>query len=213
VNVHASLLPRWRGAAPVQWSLAEGDSETGVTLMRLEEGLDTGPTFAQVRTTITASDTSASLLERLAPMGAQLLQEALPDYLSGKRVPQAQPTEGITLAPPLKKEQGQLDFTESATVLERRVRAFTPWPSVFTTWQGRRIKVLEAAVVGGQGRPGTVVAVGSAGLDVACREGTLRLLRLQLEGKRAMSAAEFLSGNRFAVGESPFSRVEVSPTP
>lgn len=204
VNVHASLLPRWRGAAPIQWALAEGDAETGVTLMRLDAGLDTGPTFARVTTPIAQSDTAATLHARLAQMGAALLREALPDYLAGRRTPMPQPVDGVTHAPPLKKEEGRLDFARPAAVLERRIRAFTPWPGAFTHWRGQRLKVLEATVVEGSGEPGTLCGASAAGLDVVCAEGALRLVRLQLEGKRAMSASEFLAGRPASVGDRPF---------
>jgi methionyl-tRNA formyltransferase len=207
VNVHASLLPRFRGAAPIQWSLAHGDAETGVSLMVMDEGLDTGPVLAMRRLPITQEDTSATLHEKLAKLGGDILREDLPRYLRGELQPVAQPTEGVVLAPIINKEDGLLDFAKPAAELERRVRAFTPWPGAFTGFGGGRFKVHRARVAAGKGAPGTVLAAGPEGIEVATGEGSLVLLDVQPEGKRVMRAAEFLSGHKLLPGSQPFTPV------
>lgn len=205
VNVHASLLPRFRGAAPIQWAIAHGDSETGVALMRMDEGLDTGPVIAVKRLPIGPEDTSALLHEKLSKLGGEVLREALPAYLRGELKPVPQPTEGVVLAPIIQKEDGLLDFTRPAVVLERRLRAFTPWPGAYTGLSGARLKVHQVKVGTGSGAPGTVLAAGPGGIEVACGEGSLVLVEIQPEGKRVMKAAEFLSGHKLAPGSQPFS--------
>jgi len=204
VNVHASLLPRFRGAAPIQWAIAHGDEETGVCLMLMDEGLDTGPVLACRRQPIAADETSAGLHQKLAALGGALLREELPRYLRGELEAVAQPAEGAVYAPMIQKDDGRLDFTRSARELERRVRAFTPWPGAFTHLEGARLKVHRAQVGGGRGAPGTQLAAGPAGLELACAEGSLLLQELQPEGKRAMSAADFLSGRKLTPGSRPF---------
>lgn len=207
VNVHASLLPRFRGAAPIQWSIAHGDAETGVSLMVMDEGLDTGPVLAMRRLPIGPEDTSATLHEKLAALGGDILREELPKYLRGELQPVPQPAEGVVLAPIIKKEDGLLDFARPAVELERRVRAFTPWPGAFTGYAGGRLKVHRARVGAGKGEPGTVLSAGPEGLEVAAGEGSLVLLDVQPEGKRVMRAAEFLAGHKLAPGSKPFTAV------
>ena len=207
VNVHASLLPRFRGAAPIQWAIAHGDTETGVSLMVMDEGLDTGPVLAMRRLPIAPDETSAGLHEKLSGLGGELLRQDLPRYLSGELKPVSQPTEGVVLAPIINKEDGLLDFTRPAVELERRVRAFTPWPGAFTGLGGGRFKVHRARVGTGQGQPGTVLAAGPEGLEVACGEGSLVFLDVQPEGKRVMRAADFLSGHKLLPGSQPFTAV------
>ncbi|NTX04953.1 methionyl-tRNA formyltransferase [Myxococcus sp. CA051A] len=204
VNVHGSLLPRFRGAAPIQWSIAYGDTETGVTLMVMDEGLDTGPMLAMKRLPIGPEDTSATMYPKLAALGGALLRESLPAYLSGELKPVPQPSEGMVLAPIIEKDEGKLDFNRPAIALERRLRAFTPWPGAFTTLGGKLVKIHRVRVAEGQGAPGTVLAAGPEGLEVACGEGSLVLLDIQPEGKRVMKAAEFLMGHKLAVGSQPF---------
>jgi len=204
VNVHGSLLPRFRGAAPIQWSIAYGDTETGVTLMVMDEGLDTGPMLAMKRLPIGPEDTSATMYPKLAALGGELLRESLPAYLSGELKPVPQPSEGMVLAPIIEKDEGKLDFNRPAIALERRLRAFTPWPGAFTTLGGKLVKVHRVRVAEGQGTPGTVLAAGPEGLEVACGEGSLVLLDIQPEGKRVMKAAEFLMGHKLVVGSQPF---------
>ncbi len=204
VNVHASLLPRFRGAAPIQWAIAHGDAETGVSLMVMDEGLDTGPVLAMKRLPITPDETSASLHVKLAALGGDVLRESLPAYLRGELKPVPQPSEGVVLAPIIEKDEGRLDFTKPAVVLERRLRGFTPWPGAFTTLGGKLLKVHRVRVGGSTGTPGTVLAANVDGIEVACGEGSLVLLELQPEGKRVMSAADFLSGHKLATGSQPF---------
>lgn len=204
LNVHASLLPRWRGAAPIQWAIASGDAKTGVCLMQMDEGLDTGPVLACRELPITSEDTSASLHEKLAQLGFETLVESLPRYLRGELTATPQPSEGMTYAPMIQKEEGALDFGKSAVELERRLRAFTPWPGSFTRLNGALLKVHRAQVGEGKGEPGQVLAAGAEGIEVACREGSLRLLEVQPEGKRRMGAKDFLAGRPLAPGSKPF---------
>ena len=200
VNVHASLLPRFRGAAPIQWALASGDAVTGVCLMRMDEGMDTGPVIERAELPILPSDTSATLHDKLAALGGEVLKRALPKYLAGELQPVPQATAGVVMAPMIKKEDGQLDFTKPAAELERRLRAFTPWPGSFTHLGGALLKVHAAKVKDGQGEPGTVLSAGPEGLEVACGQGSLLCEQLQPEGKRVMSAREFLAGRQVSVG-------------
>jgi methionyl-tRNA formyltransferase len=204
LNVHASLLPRWRGAAPIQWAIASGDEKTGVCLMRMDEGLDTGPVLACRELPITSEDTSASLHERLSQLGFETLVESLPRYLRGELAATPQPEAGMTYAPMIEKEEGALDFGKSAVELERRLRAFTPWPGSFTRLNGALLKVHQAKVGSGAGEPGQVLSASADGIEVACREGSLLLLEVQPEGKRRMSAKDFLAGRPLAAGSTPF---------
>lgn len=204
VNVHASLLPRFRGAAPIQWAIASGDEQTGVCLMRMDAGMDTGPVIDRAELPIGPDDTSATLHDKLALLGGDVLRRSLRRYVDGELEPVPQAAEGVVPAPMIKKEDGRLDWAKPAAVLERRLRAFTPWPGAFCTFQGGLLKVTSARVAAGQGTPGTVLAVGPDGLEVACGEGSLVLLGLQPEGKRAMAAREFLSGRKVQVGSTPF---------
>ncbi len=204
VNVHASLLPRFRGAAPIQWAIASGDAETGVCLMKMDAGMDTGPVIDRAALPIAADDTSASLHEKLADLGGDLLRRSLRRYVDGELEPVPQATEGVAPAPMIKKDDGHLDWSTPAVALERRLRAFTPWPGAFCTFDGARLKVTAARVAAGQGAPGTVLSAGPEGVEVACGEGSLVLLGLQPEGKRAMTAREFLAGRDVPVGATPF---------
>jgi len=219
LNVHGSLLPRWRGAAPVAAAILAGDGVTGVTIMQMDAGLDTGPILAQREEPIQPDDTRATLEERLARLGAELLMEALPAYLAGALLPRPQPEAGVTYAGQLRKEDGWLDWSLPAVELDRRVRAFTPWPAAFTTWRGCRLKVLRSVPLPtwrGEAPPGTVIALADgstepssraqaegpaeAGVAVATGEGALRLEEVQLAGKRPMGVAAFLRGQRDFVG-------------
>jgi methionyl-tRNA formyltransferase len=202
LNVHASLLPRWRGAAPVPAAILAGDEVTGATIMQMDAGLDTGPILARREEPIRPDDTRATLEERLARLGAALLVETLPPYLAGDLLPQPQPEEGMTYAGQLRKQDGLLDWSTPAVELDRRVRAFNPWPGAFTTWRGRRLKVLRAAPLPGwrgDAPPGTVFALAD-GVAVATGAGALRLEEVQLAGKRRMAISTFLCGQRGCVG-------------
>ncbi len=195
INVHASLLPRWRGAAPINAAILAGDEETGVTIMKMDVGLDTGPMLAKRSIRLTRDDTAGSVFQALSTLGADLLLETLPDYLSGKLVPQAQPEEGATYAPMMKKEEGKLDFTHDANELERRVRAFNPWPGTFMDFDGAMLKVHRAHVEQGIAEAGKRLivqnqpAVGAGG-------GLLVLDEVQPAGKKSMSGKSFLAGAR-----------------
>lgn len=196
VNVHASLLPRWRGAAPIQAALLNGDAETGNTIMRLDAGVDTGPMLAQERMAILAEDNAATLSERLAEAGADLLVCTLPDYLAGKITPQPQPAEGASYASMLKKEDGLLDFTLPAGQLLCRVRAFNPWPGAFFSWQGAPMKVLRASVLAGDAAAPGRFAIKHNYPAVGTPDGWLVLEEVQPAGKKAMSGDVFLRGAR-----------------
>jgi methionyl-tRNA formyltransferase len=197
INVHASLLPRWRGAAPINAAILHGDEETGVTIMKMDVGLDTGPMLAQRSIRLTRDDTAGSVTERLSHLGAELLIETLPDYLSGKIRPVPQPEAGATYAPMLKKAEGRLDFTRPAEELERRVRAFKPWPGTFMDFDGALLKVQGAHAVAeaGDAEVGQRLvyrdqpAVGTGG-------GLLILDEVQPAGKKSMSSTAFLLGAR-----------------
>jgi methionyl-tRNA formyltransferase len=202
VNVHASLLPRWRGAAPIQRAIAAGDSVSGVTLMKMDEGMDTGPMLAQRKVELAPDETGASLHDVLAKLGGQMVRELLPEYLNGKLHETPQPA-GFTMAPMLKKEEGALDFALSAAELERRIRAFTPWPGTYTFFDGALFKVHRARLSNGRGEPGSVLSTRGS-LEIACGEGSLLLLEVQPEGRRRMSAAELLAGHKIAIGDRPF---------
>ena len=199
VNVHGSLLPRHRGAAPIPAAILSGDTEAGVTIMRMATGVDTGPMLAKCATPIASDDTTASLTERLAHIGAALLIDTLPAYLAGVLVPEPQDEAQATYAPQLAKEDGHLDFDRPAVELERRVRAFAPWPGAFAVWQGQPLKILSATLAGADGAPGTVLA-GEAGPVVCCRPGGLRLVEVQAAGKKPLPASTFVRGARGFVG-------------
>jgi methionyl-tRNA formyltransferase len=195
-NVHASLLPRWRGAAPIQRAIEAGDSETGVCLMQMERGLDTGPVLLSQSTPIGPEDTGGSLHDRLAALGAQVLRDGLALLRAGLRaIPQVQPAEGVSYARKLEKSEAVLDFTRPAIELARRVRAFHPWPVCETVHDGERLRVHRAAALPGatSAAPGSVLRRGPEGIDLACGDGTLRLLEVQREGGRAMPVADYLN--------------------
>jgi methionyl-tRNA formyltransferase len=196
VNVHASLLPRWRGAAPVNAAILAGDPETGVTIMKMDAGLDTGPMLSKSAIRILPDDTTGSVLDRLALLGADLLMETLPDYLSGKLMPQPQPEEGATYAPMLKKEDGLLDFSRPAAELERRVRAMNPWPGAWFEWNGDVLKVARASVHEARGREigGRFIVDGRPA--VMTTENALLLEEVQPSGRKLMPGKSFLAGAR-----------------
>jgi len=200
LNVHASLLPRWRGAAPIQAAILAGDKESGITIMKMDAGVDTGAIFAQRAIPLAADETGGSLFGRLSSLGAELLLEILPGYLEGKLKPRPQPEEGVTYAPMLKKEDGLLDFTQPAFLLERRVRAMNPWPGTFFEWQGAPLKVhkvhtdiLLTSIIQPSGKH-----VIHAGLPaIFCAGNSLLVLdELQPAGKRSMPGKAFLAGTR-----------------
>jgi len=201
LNVHASLLPRWRGAAPIQAAILAGDPETGVTIMKMDEGVDTGGILAQDRTAIGPVDTAASLSERLSHLGADLLGAALPRYLAGELQPSPQDESRATRAPLLKKQDGLLDPARPAVELERRVRGLNPWPGTFFFWEGRTVKVLRAHAVQLRAVPGKRL-VHESGIALGTKEGTLVLDEVQVEGRKPVSGGQFLAGAKnWAAGE------------
>ena len=195
INVHASLLPRWRGAAPINAAILHGDEETGITIMKMDVGLDTGPILTQRSIRLTREDTAGSATGKLSQLGAELLIETLPGYLFGEIAPVPQPEQGATYAPMLKKEEGRLDFTRPAEELERRVRAFNPWPGAFMELDGALLKVHRAHVEAGNAQAGERLVyrdqpgVGAGG-------GLLILDEVQPAGKKSMSGKSFLAGAR-----------------
>jgi len=198
-NVHASLLPRWRGAAPIQRAIEAGDSETGVCLMQMEAGLDTGPVLLEQRTPIGANETGGQLHDRLAELGAQVLADGLGLLRVGVRVPpKPQADEGATYARKLDKSEARLDWSRPAIELERKVRAFNPWPVAEAMLGGERLRIHGAIAIGvpHPATPGSVLAAGRDGIDVACGEGALRIRVLQREGGKAITAADFLNARR-----------------
>ena len=197
-NVHASLLPRWRGAAPIQRAIQAGDTETGVCLMRMEQGLDTGPVLLSQRITIGASETAGQLHDRLAALGAQTLADGLGLLRAGLRpVAQPQSTNAITYAHKLDKAEAKLDWSQPADVLARKIRAFNPWPMAEAMVAGERLRLHDATAVAMQhsGIPGEIVAAGRDGIDVACGDGVLRIEVLQREGGKAITAADFVNAH------------------
>ncbi|MCG6116879.1 MAG: methionyl-tRNA formyltransferase [Aquimonas sp.] len=198
-NLHASLLPRWRGAAPIQRAIEAGDAETGVHLMQMERGLDTGPVLLERRTPIEAADTGGRLHDRLAVLGTELLREGLARLRAGEPLPaRAQPEHGVTYAHKLDKTEARLDFHLPAAVLERRVRAFNPWPICDCEVAGERLRVhaAEAVAAPAGSAPGSVLAASAEGLDIACAEGALRLTVVQREGGRPQPVAQWLNAFR-----------------
>jgi methionyl-tRNA formyltransferase len=193
INIHGSLLPRWRGAAPIHRAIEAGDTETGVTIMQMEEGLDTGPMLSMQAIPIGPADTTGSLHDKLAALGARMIVDALARY--GQLQPVPQPEAGVTYAAKISKEEARLDLSGAAIVLERKVRAFNPFPGAQAQVGGVTIKIWDAAAVPGRGAPGQVLSADAAhGIVVACGEGALRLLTLQKPGGKRLPAAEFLKG-------------------
>ncbi|HEC23067.1 MAG TPA: methionyl-tRNA formyltransferase [Chloroflexi bacterium] len=202
LNVHASLLPRWRGAAPIQYAIRAGDEETGITIMKMDEGLDTGPILVQRAIPIAPDETGASLHDRLAALGAEMLPQAVCEYLAGELVPHPQPEEGVTLAPTLKKSDGEIDWSHPAIEIDRQVRAYDPWPGTFTYLQGRLLKVIRGTPLPEITRPeppGTLLA-DEGGLAVQTGEGLYRLDVIQPAGKKQMTGRAFLAGHPQAPG-------------
>ncbi|MCI0398936.1 MAG: methionyl-tRNA formyltransferase [Chloroflexi bacterium] len=203
LNVHASLLPRWRGASPIQHAILAGDAETGISLMQMDVGLDTGPVYVQQAIPIQPDETTATLHDRLAALGGEMLGQYLAGILAGRLIPTPQNDAQATYAPLIKKEAGQIDWTQSGTQIDRHVRAMTPWPGAFTTWQGKMLKVLAAAPLLDtrlpNGPAGQVEAYRD-GVVILAGEGGLLLQTIQLAGKRAVSIEEFLRGRPDFIG-------------
>ena len=224
LNVHTSLLPKYRGAAPIQWAIANGDTETGVTIMKMDAGMDTGEILTQRATPIAAEDNGATLQDRLAQMGAELLARTIPEFVAGKIQPRPQDNALATHAPKIKKEDGQIDWRQPATTIWNRLRAFTPWPGAFTFMFGvphsggseppnkmppkagtpnppHLVKIWLAEVVSTSGPPGEILSADKTGIVTACGADALRILVLQREGGRRMPVMEFLSGHALKAGQ------------
>lgn len=204
LNVHASLLPRWRGGAPIQAALLAGDKETGVTILCTDEGMDTGPILSQRAVAVEPRETAATLHDKLAQLGAELLLETLPPWLSGDLTPQPQPTSGVTTAPLVHKEDGLINWQQTARHIDRHVRAYTPWPGAYTFWSGNRIIVTEAwplpdIAVDAQPMWGTVIQHDQCPA-VVTGDGLVRLDGLQIAGKRATSGSDFVRGRPDFIG-------------
>ena len=199
INVHASLLPRWRGAAPIQAAILAGDQETGATIMVMDAGLDTGPLVAQRSLTLESAETGQSLHDKLAVVGAELLGECLPDFLNGSIEPVAQDASQATYAPSIKKSEGALDWTRPAMETERKVRAFTPWPGTFTRWKDLTLKIHGGFASAGDAPPGKVVERGGQAA-IGAGLGLYSPTELQLEGKKRQSISDFLNGHGDFIG-------------
>jgi methionyl-tRNA formyltransferase len=210
INIHASLLPRWRGAAPIQRAVLAGDSKTGVTIMRMDTGLDTGPMLAAREIDIGMDDTAKTLHDRLARLGAELIGETLNALRQGRVREVPQPSEGVTYAEKINKAEALIDWRQDAVLISRRVRAFNPWPVAETRLDGAQLRIWDAEMLDPEMtlpnraltgtvptiEPGTVLAATHAGIDVACGRGVLRILRLQLAGRKPLCAQEFIKGQR-----------------
>ncbi len=206
INIHASRLPRYRGAAPVAAAILAGDEFTAISLMLMEKGLDTGPVLAQAQIPISPSDTTGSLTAKLSRIAAPLLLEILPRWLRGELTPRPQNDAEATFCAPIAKEEGEIDWKQPALELWRRVRAFQPWPGCYTRWQGRQLKIIEAVPLPEEASPevGQVVALNLAdkglAFGIGTGQGVLGVRRVQLEGKQALSATEFQRGQRQLIG-------------
>jgi methionyl-tRNA formyltransferase len=198
LNIHASLLPRWRGAAPIHRAILAGDKRSGITIMKMDAGLDTGPMLLVRPLDIGASETSGSLHDRLAALGAEAVVTAIDGLLAGSLAPVEQPEQGVTYASKIRKEEAQVDWAQPAEAIARQVRAFNPWPVAETRWQGQQLRIWEAEAQGEapNREPGRVVEAGSGRLLVATGSGLLRVHRVQLAGRNATSVSEFLNSNK-----------------
>ena len=206
-NIHGSLLPRWRGAAPIQRALLAGDTMTGVTIMRMEAGLDSGPTLTAREVPVAGTDSAGAVHDKLAAVGGELIVATLNSLADGNASETPQPAVGITYADKIKKTEALIDWREDAPSILRRVHAFNPWPIAETRWEGTQLRVWDAELLGAAGgepwavhrsTPGSVLAASSAGVEVACGRGVLRLLRLQLAGRKPLAAAEFINAQQLS---------------
>lgn len=193
LNVHASLLPRWRGASPIQHAIKAGDTRTGVTIMKMDAGLDTGPILTTHEIEIASDETSATLHDRLSKLGAELLIPTIKSYVEGTLVPRPQPDEGVTLAPQIHKDDGRIEWSASAEKIDHLVRAFTPWPGTFTMWRGRLVKVLSGRVEHGN-LPAGCVDVVDGQMLIGTGSGVYAPTRLQMAGRQALDVRAFVNG-------------------
>jgi methionyl-tRNA formyltransferase len=201
INVHASLLPRWRGASPIQAAVRAGDDVSGITIMKMDVGLDTGPQIVQESLPLDLRETGQSLHDKLSRIAGPLLLRGLRGYIAGELTPQTQDELLVTYAPQIEKGEGQIDWTQTAQAIDRHVRAFTPWPGTFTNFKGKLLKILSGEPLGGKAEPGLVKAgQGDYPLVIGTGEGLYAPIELQLEGKKRLSAATFLNGNMDILG-------------
>ncbi|MBF0191509.1 MAG: methionyl-tRNA formyltransferase [Magnetococcales bacterium] len=200
INVHASLLPRWRGAAPIQRALLAGDADSGITIMRMDKGLDTGPILSMAPLPLPATMTGGGLHDALAQLGARLLIQTIAGMKAGTIHPRPQPDEGILHAPKLTRADEKISFQEKAGRVQRHILALNPWPGATALLEGQPVKILRARVEHGSGSPGTIIALHDDGPEIACQEGSLIVTEVQIPGKRRMSAAEWLRGHAVKVG-------------
>ncbi len=201
LNIHGSVLPRWRGAAPIQRAVLAGDAETGVSIMQLDEGLDTGPVLLERRRPIGLHDTAGDLHDALSELGATTLLEAIDGFIAGEMLPRAQSAEGVTYAAKIEKAEARIDWSAPAVQIDRRIRAFNPWPVAETRLAGEGLRLLRSGVADAHSRdaaPGTVLGLADDGLRVACGEGVLAVNELQRAGKRPVSARDFANAVRLA---------------
>ncbi|WP_456455967.1 methionyl-tRNA formyltransferase [Thermovibrio sp.] len=201
LNVHASLLPKYRGASPIQWAILNGEDETGVTVMKVIPELDAGPILSQEKVKIEEEDNAKTLHDKLASLGAELLVKTIPEFISGRIKPVPQDEAKATYCPQIRKEMGRVNWKEGSREIFNKVRAFYPWPCAFTSFRGKGIKLIKVRPVEGEGRPGEVIGV-KGGLKVATGKGALLIERLKPEGKREISGEEFVRGYRVKVGDS-----------
>jgi methionyl-tRNA formyltransferase len=205
LNVHTSLLPKYRGASPIQRAVLNGDAESGVTIMKMDAGMDTGDILTQERTSLLPEDNSQTLHDRLAQIGAALLARTIPEYVAGKILSRPQPTEGVSHAAKIKKSDGQMDWSRPARELWNQVRGMTPWPGAFTFLPGQPqptlLKIWSAEVTAQSGTPGEILLADKTGIVVGCGEASLRILAVQREGGRRLTAQEFLAGHPLATGQ------------
>ncbi|WP_224984718.1 methionyl-tRNA formyltransferase [Geomonas agri] len=200
INVHASLLPRYRGAAPLNWCIINGEDETGVTTMMMDVGLDTGDMLLKSATPIDPDEDTQSLHDRMSLLGAELLAQTLDRLVAGELTPEKQDDSLTCYAPMMKKEDGLIDWTRSARDIKNQVRGMTPWPGAFSYLDDKLLKVYKVQTAAGTGTPGEVVSAGRDGIEVACGEGSLLIRELQLEGKKRMAAGDFLAGYKVPAG-------------
>ncbi|ABQ25027.1 methionyl-tRNA formyltransferase [Geotalea uraniireducens] len=200
INVHASLLPRWRGAAPLNWCIINGETETGVTTMMMDVGLDTGDMLVKRSTPIDPDENTQSLHDRLSVVGAEALAETLDLLTAGKLVREKQDDALTCYAPMLKKEDGLIDWSKEPQTIKNLVRGMTPWPGAFSFLDGKMLKIYRVGTAGGEGTPGSVIRAGREGLEVACSGGSIVIEELQLEGKKRLHAGDFLAGYKIAPG-------------
>ena len=203
INIHPSLLPKYRGVSPVPAAILSGDDFTGVSVMLMDKGLDTGPVLSRAQIPISGQDTTGSLIAKLSLLGARLLLEVLPDWSGGKLTPRPQNDAEATYSHMISKESGEIDWHLPAVDIWRRVRAFQPWPGCYTRWQGKQLEIIEAVPLGGEGasKIGQVVPLKEeAAFGINTGDGILGVLKVQMEGKRAMPAADFLRGQRQLIG-------------